>query len=62
MSEDGKTRSAVVQESTRSLRVTIPQDVVQELGISPDEVLLFKTEDDEQEVRIRKAESVWEDG
>jgi bifunctional DNA-binding transcriptional regulator/antitoxin component of YhaV-PrlF toxin-antitoxin module len=59
MSEDGKTRSAVVQESTRSLRVTIPQEVVQELGITPDEVLLFRPEG--EEVRIRKAESVWED-
>jgi bifunctional DNA-binding transcriptional regulator/antitoxin component of YhaV-PrlF toxin-antitoxin module len=58
MSEDGTTRSAVVQESTRSLRVTIPREVVEELGISPDEVLLFKPED--EEVRIRKAESVWE--
>jgi bifunctional DNA-binding transcriptional regulator/antitoxin component of YhaV-PrlF toxin-antitoxin module len=58
MSKEGNTRAAVVQESTRSLRVTIPQKIAEEFDLDAEEVLLFKPAGDE--VRIRKAESVWE--
>ena len=57
--EEGRTQTVVVQEATRSHRVTIPHEAAESLDIDPSEALLVKP--DGNELRIRKAESVWDD-
>lgn len=57
--DDTRIRAVVVQEATRSLRVTIPRAAAEEVDVDSGETLLVKPEGDE--IRFRKAESIWSD-
>ena len=54
------TRSARVQDSNGSVRVTIPADVAAEVDFEAGDTVVMKPTR-EDELRIRKAESVWDD-
>lgn len=60
MSEKEPTRTVVVQEATRSLRITIPHEAVDQLDIDDGDSLLVKPVGDD-ELRVKKSESVWND-